>query len=119
MNTSNAAIDPENPGGTNHPLAPRQVSHRVLRAALGLFIVWQIVFLVIGNATSFLVRVLEPPTSSPAMIAKAMAEMTDAWSKLTGQDQNWRLFAPLVPTRTLLVDVSFDGANAPAAPSEA
>lgn len=113
MNTSSHELDPEGPDAAPKAVAP---TGGWLPAVVGLFITIQLGFLVVSNVTSFLFLLLDAH-SGPAKVNKALAEVAEGWAKLTGQDQNWRLFAPQVPTRTLLVDVSFHGPALPAAPA--
>jgi hypothetical protein len=75
------------------------------RVALGLFILWQLVFLVASNATSFLLLY----TAETGDALRPITATTDGWASLTGQAQNWRLFAPLVPMRSLFLQVDFHG----------
>jgi len=85
----------------------------VRRVALGLFIVWQLAFLAIGNAASFLRYQVESAAEGQARVGRAVAAVTDGWAKLTGQEQNWRMFAPLVPMRALAVQAVFTGDTPP------
>jgi hypothetical protein len=82
------------------------------RLLLGLFIIWQIVFLFFANILSLLGGVRESWRDQPAVeeaapawirgkdraagTEKALTRLTNFWSELTGQPQNWSLFAPSV-----------------------
>jgi hypothetical protein len=84
----------------------------VLQVILGLFISWQLFFLLAANYLAFLPhghpeegelsdsRSAPDETGGTGTIQKAInlaAAVTDAWAHLTGQTQAWWLFAPDVP----------------------
>jgi hypothetical protein len=76
--------------------------------ALGLFIVWQLAFLVVGNAAGYLAFVLGADDPNPV---QQLAAVSEAWSTLTGQGQSWRMFAPNVPPRSLFLQVQLQANN--------
>jgi hypothetical protein len=79
--------------------------------ALGVFIVWQLVFLVVANVLDFFphrvhrldeltnFRVLPAGSRCPWPLVHAVASVTDRWAHLTGQYQMWWLFAPDFPAQ--------------------
>jgi hypothetical protein len=89
------------------PASPRQV-------ALGLFILFQLVFLVVSNFLGFFQWAAPELTGEPKKLANRIASRfahedghgwawcerletdTRRWMQLTGQDQDWSLFAPSV-----------------------
>jgi hypothetical protein len=76
---------------------------------LGVFILWQLAFLVLANLLEFFphrVHRLDEFTSyreypaeavNPSPLVHALPAVTDCWSQLTGQYQMWWLFAPDFP----------------------
>jgi len=74
------------------PAAPRSTWPQRL---LGAFILWQLLFLLAGNAAPLL----------PEPARDRVGAVPNAWATLTGQWQEWSLFAPLVPDRALFVAV--------------
>jgi hypothetical protein len=80
-----------------------------LRVALGLFIVWQLVFLVASNVTDYLLHLAAASgEGDPPRVTRVVAGVTSGWARMTGQAQNWRMFAPLVPVRSLVLQMEFD-----------
>jgi hypothetical protein len=78
---------------------------------LGLFIVWQLVFLTAGNTTRYLPRVL-PASAVPGALSALLSfggAVIEGWTQLTGQRQEWGLFAPSPPTRAMFVSIELDG----------
>jgi hypothetical protein len=78
---------------------------------LGLFVAWQLLFLLAGNAARILPAILpshEEPNHLNELVSSVSA-VTEGWMQLTGQSQGWRLFAPTVPTRALFVTVELSG----------
>jgi hypothetical protein len=78
---------------------------RLGQVLLGLFVVWQLLFLVVSNATHFLGFAGQAGTEERPLgrVLSAASAVTDGWIDLTGQGQNWRLFAPMVPVRATFV----------------
>jgi hypothetical protein len=76
---------------------------------LGLFIVWQLVFIVTANLLEFFphrvhqsdeltgLRELPPDAAKSRPAIHLLAAVTDRWAQLTGQCQMWSLFAPEFP----------------------
>lgn len=95
----------------------------VARFFLGLFIIWQILFLVSSNLLSLtakareywqdqtLVKKIAPEWSQAkgriAQIENSWSTVDSHWSELTGQPQNWSLFAPNVTSVIPFVAVEF------------
>ena len=79
------------------------------QVALGLFVVWQLVFLAAANVVEFfphrppgrdeLIDFPEPlqGMERPPGLASHVATVTDRWAEATGQYQVWWLFAPGFP----------------------
>jgi hypothetical protein len=77
------------------------------RFLLGLFIVGQLVFLLVGNLVPFVLSALSENWQGsrlPTALA-ALGSLSDGWVQLSGQGQVWRLFAPQVQTRALFVRI--------------
>jgi hypothetical protein len=105
-------------------LAAERASEPRGRAAvlLGLLIVWQLVFIVAANLLDFFphrvhrldeltsYRELQAGTKNPCPTAHALANITDGWAQLTGQYQQWWLFAPDFPPQSTfpLVELRWD-----------
>ncbi len=99
---------PENTNQPN-PSAPK-----TLQVVLGLFIVWQIFFLVMANSVEFLQDIHSRVTKKPCVILdrltpgwrtkrghfwqtqQSLLAVKDFWGQLTGQEQTWQVFAPEV-----------------------
>ncbi len=93
--------------------------------ALGVFIVWQLVFLVLANLFEFFphrvhrldemnyYRELPAGSKTPYPMVHALAEVTDRWAQLTGQYQIWWLFAPDVPAQATfpVVELHWDDSD--------
>jgi hypothetical protein len=87
-----------------------------LQVLLGLFICWQILFLIANNATRFLVSAMASRGDVPqAVIAPvaAVKDVTEGWVQLTGQRQEWSLFAPSPPVRALFLNVECESRREP------
>lgn len=77
----------------------------IAQVALGLFVTWQLLFLIFGNYL-FVVGLRigaaeennEQPTWFPAAakIVRSCQAIPQGWEELTGQIQYWRLFTPVV-----------------------
>jgi len=103
---------------------------RAPAAVLGLFIVWQLVFLVLANLLEFIphrARRLDEFTGyreRPAELVNAkpavhvLAAVADCWAQLTGQYQMWWLFAPNFPPQATfpVVELRWDDPAAGSAP---
>lgn len=91
---------------------------RTLSVAVGLFALWQLVFLPAANLIDFVPRRPGPQDIDPTMdgyqeagtftdceplqrAAEIGGDVLDFWSEATGQDQGWRLFAGGNPPHTL------------------
>src|SRR4051812_16227705 len=74
---------------------------------VGLFVAWQLLFLLAANAFFLLQRVAHREPGEPATPLTAAAEtlpkLTWPYAQLTGQWQGWSLFAPNVPRHAALV----------------
>jgi hypothetical protein len=92
---------------------------------LGLFVVWQLVFLVLANALEFIphhvhrldeftgYREVPPEDANATPTIRALAAAIDCWSQLTGQYQMWWLFAPDFPRQATFpaVELRWDRAT--------
>lgn len=92
---------------------PPSLWRRVHAVALGLFALWQMVFLVAANVIDLIPRNITDPPSlrldplqehgqftslAPLQaLVDGLGEVIDAYSELTGQEQTWPLFAPGFP----------------------
>lgn len=101
----------------------------VARVFLGLFIIWQILFLLSSNLLSLaakardywqdqnLVKTIAPEWSQAkgrvADTEHFLSTTTARWSELTGQPQSWSLFAPNVTSVIPFVAVEFCWENDP------
>jgi hypothetical protein len=98
----------------------------IAQVALGLFIVWQILFLAAANLLPILPhgepedgelsdsRCVPPPPEGGGPLQPVInlaGRLTDCWTKWTGQMQAWWLFAPAVPPQATfpLVELRWDG----------
>jgi hypothetical protein len=102
---------------------PPSPTPKLARILLGLFILWQLVFLICSNLLSLLpsVRELWRDKSSVEAVApdwlhdkgrvanteRTLLGMTTRWAEVTGQPQNWSLFAPNVTSIVPFVAVEF------------
>ncbi len=93
------------------------------RAFLGLFILWQLFFLFSSNIISLLPKAREnwakqrivqnvapdwgEAKGPVANAERSLTQVTSRWSELTGQPQNWSLFAPNVTDIVPFVAVEF------------
>ena len=66
------------------------------RVLLGLFVVWQLLFLLASNALDALraVRWASADSSQPAAADGPLSAGLRRWAEWTGQTQQWQLFAP-------------------------
>jgi hypothetical protein len=96
---------------------------KLARILLGLFILWQLFFLVSANLLSLLPRVREfwkdkpkPEAIAPEWLhekgriadaERALDRLTTRWAEVTGQPQNWSLFSPNVTDIIPFVAVEF------------
>jgi hypothetical protein len=76
-------------------------SHSVGQLALGLFIVWQLVYLFGASFLAFW-SASRPEVDAATM---AVAKAADGWGALTGQWQGWALYGPNLPTQSAFVAV--------------
>src|SRR5437764_15333300 len=101
------------------PLSP---ARRALAVGVGLFALWQLVFLPAANLIDFIPRRPGPHDTDPVMDAyqergtfttveplqrsvEVAGDVLDFWSEATGQDQGWSLFAPGSPPHSLFQSV--------------
>jgi hypothetical protein len=101
--------------------APRPTFRQVL---VGLFVVWQLFFLTVGNLLELVPHrpaEHEELTDHPEMLDRSSRDLlgwlavpTDLWAEATGQYQLWRLFAPHIPPQAAFpaVELRWDE-NAP------
>jgi len=96
---------------------------KLARILLGLFICWQLFFLLSFNLLSLLQRVREFWQDKPSAEAvapewlhekgrvtaaeRAVIGVTTRWAEVSGQPQNWSLFAPNVTSIIPFVAVEF------------
>jgi len=82
----------------------------IAQVLLGVFILVQMLFLFLGNLVPFFLSGMEPKTAKSIAAAplRAVRALTEGWVDLTGQGQNWSLFAPLVPVRAMFIEVEVD-----------
>jgi hypothetical protein len=106
----------------------RRVGRWIARALLGTFVVWQLAFLVGLNfcevtrqyVGTFKDEVAEAfpslldAESPPARRLAKLEQVCSRWAELTGQYQNWSLFAPDVWSDIPFVAVEFRWDDAPA-----
>ena len=83
--------------------------YQARQRALGLLIIWQLIFLGLSNYVDFFpvrqpgegeledYRELSPLDPTPPLILRCSTFVTDHWAQLTGQYQVWWLFAPDFP----------------------
>jgi hypothetical protein len=95
----------------------------MVRFLLGVFIIWQLFFLITSNLLGLLRKFRESWTDQPivqsivpdlskekgsvADFEQGLAKLTARWSELTGQPQTWSLFAPNVTSIIPFVAVEF------------
>jgi hypothetical protein len=96
---------------------------KLARVLLGLFILWQLFFLLSFNLLSLLQRVREFWQDKPSAeavapewlhekgrvtdVERAVIGVTTRWAEVSGQPQNWSLFAPNVTSIIPFVAVEF------------
>jgi hypothetical protein len=96
---------------------------------LGLFICWQLMFILVANFVS-LVPPARPEPEAPAEDQKPgrkigrdavafLGNVTRPWQELTGQWQGWALYAPRVPHQAVFLAVELRWDDDPRWPSEA
>ncbi len=87
------------------PTSPRPPTRRpgILQVLLGLFICWQLIFIV-GSS------IIALPEESPL---PPVSRVLENWSWLTGQEQGWRQFTPAAPTQAAFVAVELEWADRP------
>jgi hypothetical protein len=106
------------------------LARRGLAVGVGVFALWQLVFLPAANLIDFVPRRPGSPDTGPSLdlyqergafttveplqrTAEIAGDVLDAWSEVSGQDQGWSLFAPGCPPHSLFqaVELRFaDGA---------
>jgi hypothetical protein len=79
----------------------------LMQIVLGVFIVGQLLFLIGGNATHFMLFGHSESDPPPTVLTPVIAldKLASGWEQVSGQGQNWRLFAPLVPARAMFLTV--------------
>lgn len=109
---------------------PTQSRPTLAQVGLGLFILWQIIFMISANLlgmiphgrpeedelSDYRVTAIETADRGHAQRAvDALAEVTDCWGQGTGQMQAWWLFAPTFPLQATfpLVELSWDDGQTP------
>jgi hypothetical protein len=95
---------------TGPPPANRTCCASMGRFLLGVFVVGQLLFLVLGNFVPFFVSLIPEDRRNAALAQPLVAveKVTQGWIHLTGQGQGWRLFAPEVQKRALFVSVEIE-----------
>ena len=103
-------------------------ARRGLAVAVGLFALWQLVFLPAANLIDFVPRRPAPCDLDPVMdmyqakgtftrveplqrAAEVAGDVLDFWAEVTGQDQGWMLFAGGNPPHTLFQAVELHFAD--------
>lgn len=102
---------------------PPTFARRALAVLVGLFAVWQLVFIPAANLIDFVPRRVGPPLeplSDPYQRRGAFTSIEpvqraadysgaalDFWSELSGQEQGWSLFAPGMPPYSVVPAVEF------------
>ncbi|MDB5305969.1 MAG: hypothetical protein JWO38_171 [Gemmataceae bacterium] len=97
---------------------PPSLSRRVLAVGVGIFALWEIVFLPAANLIDFVPRRSDPHDTGPSLdpyqkrgafttaeplqrAAEVAGDVLDFWSEATGQEQGWSLFSPGCPPHSL------------------
>jgi hypothetical protein len=135
-------MDPSTANGPEKPACPSTGSPSTLQVLLGLFIVWQIIYLVAGNLLNMAQETrssLADPDNEPKLVQKAaevvqwlapgwikkeghvydadeaLSGLTKRWGQITGQVQGWSLFAPSVSEHNtfVAVELRWDGESYP------
>lgn len=83
-------------------IAPSRPSFR--QVVLGLFIIGQLIFLPMANLCG-LFQWAQPKLVENHQPLHVVHEITSQHGRMTGQVQNWRLFAPEVPTKAAFLTV--------------
>lgn len=84
---------------------PWQAGRAVARVLLGLFILWQLLFL---PAANFLSLFPAPPSAAGTTEGGSVLRATiRRWSDWTGQLEGWALYAPDVPKRAVFIATEF------------
>jgi hypothetical protein len=92
---------------------------RIPQVLLGVFILWQLIFLLTANCFSLLPREesraelpprqpddkLEQAPGTARRVVDFLAGITRRWADVTGQYQGWALYAPNVPVQATFVAV--------------
>jgi hypothetical protein len=103
---------------------PAPPARRALSVAVGVFALWQLVYLPAANVIDFVPRRPGPTDLHPEMrlfqtrgtftanerlqtAAEKVGNVLDFWGELTGQEQGWSLFAPGFPPHTIFPAVEF------------
>lgn len=98
--------------GPPTPSRGRRLGTLALRVVLGLFIVWQLWFLLLANFVPWAEKAVKEVKQAPALAhffpkhedeeeerpaaLRTLVRVTDRWSEATAQPQSWGLFAPNV-----------------------
>jgi hypothetical protein len=91
----------------------------VAQVFLGLFIVWQLIFLFVANSLELVISEMPPPNydlvgaasepdpNRPAKDAvfEVLSRPARRWAELTGQIQGWGLFAPVALPQTTYLQI--------------
>jgi len=104
---------------------PPTPARRGLAVVVGLFVLWQLIFLLAANLIDSIPRRPGPHDNNPSLdpfqqwgrftdneplqrSAEVVGDVLDFWSEVSGQEQGWRLFVPGNPPHTLFPRSSCD-----------
>jgi hypothetical protein len=122
---------PDTPPSPTPPLPPVPRARGILPWLIGLFALWQLVFVPLTNLLEFVpLRPTRYDTDPPIETTQRWGRFTDiealqwtteaaafvlvGWAEATGQDQGWNMFTPGFPPYTVVPAVEFrfpDGAT--------
>ncbi|QVL32968.1 hypothetical protein KIH39_03360 [Telmatocola sphagniphila] len=96
----------------NESIPRKSPCSKLASVALGIFFLFQIIFLIVGNVIQYLPRQLSEHRAEPFQKlgrlsdsdliqepVEAVGWFCDRWTELTGEWQGWSMFAPVFPHR--------------------